>query len=216
MIEHYADPLLVDGDGSATEREYGPWDAPGTLYYWHGPFSSFAVLPIACRLPISWLGETVLAATLEHWFQATKATNAEDFAWVLGARSARQAKQRGGPHGEDGRRIVLREDWETVKFAVMCRGQAIKFAHEPSRTLLLATGARPLAELSPYDREWGCLDRHRGTLTGQNLHGRSLMYARFELVNAAIRATTELTGASAPFLTTQAGYGVHATNRGQR
>jgi hypothetical protein len=94
-----------------------PWDRLGTYYYWKGPLSSFSRLPKGLQLPAAWYGhpatpDLVTPRTLEHWFQAAKCTNAEDFAWVLAAPTAMRAKGRGSRDGESGRRITLRPDWE--------------------------------------------------------------------------------------------------------
>lgn len=198
--------LVTDIAGHGTFQQEGPWDRPGTFFYWQGPFSSFAALPAGCLLPVSWHGHPtdagdVAAATLEHWFQATKTTNPDDFAWVLAAPTALSAKHRGSRNGEEGRKITLRPDWETSKVGVMQFGQLRKFALEPFRTLLLATGTATLVERSPYDAEWGGYDRRARAFVGQNLHGRSLMATRAALVDEALVAA-RTSRHNEPYLTT--------------
>lgn len=198
-------------DGATAHHEFpdtGPWDMPGAMFYWHGPFSSFAALPAdgSVRLPVAWYGRPennadAIAATLEHWFQAAKATSRDDWEWILSAPSALSAKRRGGPHGEHGRRISLRPDWETRKLGVMTHGQIAKFSVEPFRTLLLATGTAVLVEASVYDAVWGGYDRRSGEWSGRNLHGLSLMRARAQLVDAGLRAARTARH-HAPYLTT--------------
>lgn len=163
----------------------GPWDAPDTIYLRRGPLLNFAGGPIA--LPYGYYGhhETGLieAPDVEHWFQACKATSREAFDFVMAATSPSEAKRRG-------RGITLRPDWEHVKFAVMVAAQRAKFALEPYRPVLLATGTCPLAEDSRNDHEWGCRDANGG-YNGRNLHGISLMVVRAELHTRLLAALTQ-------------------------
>jgi ribA/ribD-fused uncharacterized protein len=175
--------LGSEGGLGAVQVE-GPWDRPGTLYFYGGKPSNFAETP-GLWLPEAWYGHPVpcrwvLVPTLEHWFQACKAMSREDFYWVLDAPTPRQAKARGGRRGEGGRRIALRPDWEQVKFSVMRFGCLRKFALPGFRAWLLATGERVLVEDSPYDYVWGGRDRSGG-YSGRNLLGIVLMAVRSEL-----------------------------------
>lgn len=162
----------------------GRWACAEGLYFYGGPFSNFASTP-GLELPAGWFGHPrpsvwLEVPSVEHYFQACKASCEEDFLWVLDAPTARQAKRRGGPRGESGRRLELRPDWEDVKFDVMrfaCRG---KYAREPFRELLLETGARTLIEDSPWDYVWGGRDA-KGGYDGRNLLGVVLMELRSEL-----------------------------------
>jgi hypothetical protein len=80
----------------------GPWDQPGTLRFYGGPFSQFALVP-GLRLPVSYeghpQGEWCESASAEHYFNASKATTAADFWWVLSASGPGSAKRRGGGQG---------------------------------------------------------------------------------------------------------------------
>lgn len=163
----------------------GPWDRPGTLYFYGGAFSMFAATP-GLLLPQAWAGHPTPAPltevpTGEHWFHAAKATNEADWAWVLSAPNAPSAKRRGGPHGEGGRRIRLRAGWDDgISQQVMYVANLAKFSMEPFRSLLLLTGDAPLAEDSPSDDRWGCRDR-AGGFNGRNWLGIALMQVRAAL-----------------------------------
>lgn len=175
---------LVSGFGSFQSE--GPWDAPDTHYFYGRgtPFSMFVPTP-GLVFPMGWLGHPtpprmVELPTGEHGFHVCKAVCEEDALWILSAPSAASAKRRGGPHGEDGRHIQLRPDWEDVKFDVMLWLNRRKYLLPRFREALLATGDRPLVENSPSDPFWGGRDR-RGGFTGENLLGLVLMQVRAEL-----------------------------------
>jgi ribA/ribD-fused uncharacterized protein len=182
----------VNGPGGLLRREVpqraGPWDRPGTLYFCGGDLSSFALTP-GLRLPGGWHGhprpaQLVDVPSAEHYFQACKADNLDDFLWILSAPTPRIAKRRGGRHGEGGRRITLRPDWEPVKFSVMRVAHAGKHRLPRFRPVLPATGERVLVEWSPTDPLWGGRDRQGGA-TGTNLLGVVLMEVRAELLAGA-------------------------------
>jgi ribA/ribD-fused uncharacterized protein len=186
----------------------GPWDRPGTLRFYGGPFSQFATVP-ELQLPVSYeghpLGPWCAPRSAEHWFNASKAINEEDFLWVLAATGPAQAKRRGGPRGErqpDGstRRIVLRDGWDDgIKQQVALVANRAKFAIEPFATLLLATGDAPLVEWSPSDSVWGGR-ANDGSPTGQNLLGITLMQVRLEK-RARAERHADLLRVSRPFWT---------------
>jgi ribA/ribD-fused uncharacterized protein len=192
-------------------QSLGPWDRPGTLRFYGGPFSQFAVVP-GLRLPVSYEGhppgEWCEPATAEHYFNASKATNAEHFWWVLNANGPRQAKRRGGPEGErqpDGsiRRITLRAGWDDgIKQQVALVANRVKFALEPFGTLLLCTGEATLVEWSPTDTIWGGRAAD-GSATGQNLLGITLMRVRAER-RAQTEARAVAMGMRRPFWTAAA------------
>jgi len=160
----------------------GPWDRPGTLYFWSGPLSMFAPTP-GLQLPGGWYGHPDPAPlyeipTAEHYFHACKARSREEFEWILAAPNPRAAKQRGGPRGERGRQIGLRPGWDDgISRSVALVANRGKFVLEPYRTYLLLTGDAPLAEDSPYDYRWGCRDA-AGGFTGRNWLGLTLMQVR--------------------------------------
>jgi len=124
-------------------------------------------------------------ATVEHYFNAQKTLDLDDFEWIRTAPDATTAKRRGSKWGEGGRRITLRSDWEhRHRYHVMLEALRYKFALPEFVVLLDSTGDRTLAEDSPRDYEWGCRDE-RGGYEGRNLLGRALMRVRAERREAA-------------------------------
>ena len=154
-----------------------PWTAQGIVYFYGGPLSNFAPTP-GLRLPFGYHGhhenDRVSVRTVEHWFQACKATTRQQFDVILAAGTAAAAKRAG-------RATELRSDWELVKLDVMLCALRGKFALEPYRSALLLTHPRPLAEDSPGDFVWGCRDAQGGH-GGQNQLGLALMQVRAELI----------------------------------
>lgn len=180
---------MTDNQPGAPGLEGPPWEAPGTVYSWGGFLSNFASTP-GLRLPSGYYGhheaDEMPVKTVEHWFQACKATSRQDFDSVLCAPSAAAAKA-------GGRKIELRPDWEQVKYQVMVRALGGKFALEPYRSGLLLTNPRALAEDSPHDFIWGCRDADGG-YEGDNLLGRALMEIRAGVVAAVREQLGALTG----------------------
>jgi ribA/ribD-fused uncharacterized protein len=157
------------------------------LEFYSGELSNFRLTP-DLELPEGWQGHPTPARwipvkSVEHYFQACKATNREDFFWVLSAPTAAIAKRRGSARGDGGRRIALREDWEQVKVAVMAFACRRKFEKEPFRGVLLETGTRILIEDSPTDFYWGGRDA-KGAYTGVNMLGKILMAVRADLARS--------------------------------
>jgi ribA/ribD-fused uncharacterized protein len=157
-----------------------PWNQPGTLYFWSGPFSSFAIIREGVTLPAGYLGheqgEMCTAYSRESYFQACKAQDRDTFLEILGARPV-VAKELGGRNGI----VQLREDWDRIRYAVMLTFNRVQWRLDGWRELLLMTGQQTLAELSPYDAEWGCKDRRSGRYVGRNLLGICHMHVRNEL-----------------------------------
>ncbi len=156
-----------------------PWlrcsrDAPDVLRFYAGsPFSNFARSPIWLPCPVD--GDVLVQhPTVEHAFQAAKATDWPDFRRVWLARTPAEAKRIGR------REIAARPDWASYRFHAMLAGLRAKYRIPRFRDALLATGDRPLAEDSPSDFEWGARDG-RGGYTGHNYPGRALMRVRDEL-----------------------------------
>jgi ribA/ribD-fused uncharacterized protein len=154
-----------------------PWTAPGTVYFYGGFLSNFPPTP-GLRLPFGYHGhhetDRIPVATVEHWFQACKATSRQRFELILACSSAALARQAG-------RHTELRPDWEQVKGEVMLCALRGKFALEPYRSGLLLTHPRPLAQDSPNDFVWGCRDAGGGH-AGRNLLGLALVRVRAELI----------------------------------
>ncbi|KQO98208.1 NADAR family protein [Leifsonia sp. Leaf264] len=110
--------------------------------------------------------------TVEHRFQAAKATTPEDHARVMAAVDPNKAKYAG-------RSIQLRTDWEQVKVQIMVGLLQQKFADPELRQKLADTGTAYLQEGNHWnDRYWG-VDRKTGI--GRNVLGHSLMLVRATL-----------------------------------
>ena len=108
--------------------------------------------------------------TVEHFFQAHKAKTYEDFISVLVEPTPKGAKQ-------VGRKIKMREDWETVKDTIMLEGLRAKFSIKGLREKLLATGDEELIEGNHWhDTYWGVCNG-----VGKNKLGKMLMQVREEI-----------------------------------
>jgi ribA/ribD-fused uncharacterized protein len=195
-----SEPAILEWPTGAPFQSEGPRDAPGTLYFWSGPFSSFALIKDGLHLPAGYLGhepgEMCTAYSRESYFQACKASERETFLRILRAGPA-EAKRLGGPNGI----VVLREDWEYVRYAVMLAFNRRQWRLDGWRELLLMTGEQTLAERSPYDAEWGCLEKRSGRYSGRNLLGICHMHVRHELRQ---EIDARFAGQRRPFLRTRA------------
>lgn len=155
------------------------------------PLSNFARSPLHLACPYCQAPQA--AFTVEHGFQAAKATRCEDWHHLIAADGPKEARARG-------RQITLRPDWDsahptsglTVKATVMLALVGEKFRHEPFRSLLLGTGTRVLIEDAPWDGYWGPgADGH-----GRNALGRLLMKVREDLRTG--RPDTPIPGPTPP------------------
>lgn len=116
----------------------------------------------------------VLFPTMEHYFQANKADNQNDYLRIAHAPTPGEAKRLG-------RKIQLRPDWEKIKDNIMLAGLRKKFADPELRNLLLATGDEELVEGNYWrDTYWGVCNG-----VGQNKLGKLLMQVREEIKNNA-------------------------------
>ncbi|MBZ5590473.1 MAG: NADAR domain-containing protein [Acidobacteriia bacterium] len=105
--------------------------------------------------------------TVEHYYQASKASTDWEHELIRAARSPKEAKLLGC-------RVQLRPDWENVKVNLMRTGLLAKFRQHPRcRALLLETGDVPIHEVSPGDNEWGRING-----SGRDLLGRLLVEVR--------------------------------------
>lgn len=145
------------------------------VLFYGGLFSNFTGRPIQVNAEQPWApnGFEETYDTVEHFFQASKATTRRDHVFVNRGRHPGEAKRRG-------RLIDLRRDWEEVKFIIMITGLRAKFQDPGYAEFLLNTGDRFIAEDSPTDDEWGIRDADGGW-TGDNLLGKALMEIREEL-----------------------------------
>lgn len=119
------------------------------------------------------------APTVEHFFQAAKTLDTNSMLSVLRAPTAADSKRMG-------RRVALRPDWETVKYAAMKEILRSKFADRSLREQLLATGDADLIEANQWhDTIWGVCTCTRHQNTGQNFLGKTLMELRAEINDIA-------------------------------
>ena len=109
--------------------------------------------------------------SVEHAFQAAKATDEINHDWVAQAEKPGQAKRRG-------RQVLCRPDWEVVKLRVMAEAVWGKFTHSPVLAQkLLATGNAHLEEGNTHgDEVWGTVKGR-----GENYLGKILMRVRDKL-----------------------------------
>ena len=116
-----------------------PWTAEQTIYFHGGFLSNFAPTP-GLLLPFGYHGhienDRLPVASVEHWFQACKATSRQQFDLILSSPSPASAKAAG-------RATPLRPDWEEVKSEVMLCALRGKFRLEPYRSGLLLTHPNP-------------------------------------------------------------------------
>lgn len=110
--------------------------------------------------------------TVEHYFQAMKATNEEDHELVRNASSPDEAKKLG-------RYIKLRKDWDLIKDRIMEKGVRSKFDQNYKlKRDLISTQNEVLEEGNTWnDTYWG-VDYY--TRKGQNRLGKLFMKLRNE------------------------------------
>lgn len=114
--------------------------------------------------------------TAENAFQAQKTFDNEE-RFKISKMSPKEAKRYCGKRGS----LILRRDWEAVKYAIMREVVEAKFRqYEELKSLLLSTGHAYLVEGNTWhDNEWGdcfcskCANKH-----GQNKLGAILMDIR--------------------------------------
>ncbi len=112
--------------------------------------------------------------TTEHAFVETKTLDLNKRQEIAKIKTPGQAKR-------VGRKLLLRVDWEDIKFSVMEDLLRLKFNQPKYRELLLATGDAQLIEQNNWhDRVWGACDG-----TGENNLGKLLMKIRDELLDEA-------------------------------
>lgn len=111
--------------------------------------------------------------TVEHAFQAFKMYSNENFERVRNAESPSEAKRLG-------RTLLMRPDWDAIKFETMLDLVRAKFKQNPDLAKRLkATGKAKLVEGTLWnDRIWG-IDIKTGI--GKNWLGQILMEVRSEL-----------------------------------
>jgi len=124
-------------------------------------FSNFIDSPI--------LMDGIRYPTVEHAYQAHKCSTIEERKQIAALPNAGKAKRAG-------RKVKVREDWEQVKYAIMCECLLHKFRIKEFKIELLRTNNKPIIEDASVwdDKIWGT--GRDGT--GQNLLGKALMKVR--------------------------------------
>lgn len=123
------------------------------------------------------ISEGIGYPTVEHAFQAYKTKDREERLAIAKEPSPGKAKRAG-------RRVTLRDDWETIKDEVMEFYVRQKFfTNENLKKRLLETGEAILIEGNTWhDNYWGSCSCDRcATITGQNNLGKILMKVRREI-----------------------------------
>lgn len=111
--------------------------------------------------------EGAVSPTVEHHYQAWKATYPAEAWKVMEYETPGQAKKAG-------RRILLRPDWEDIKLQVMMDLLMWKFQAPEIQKKLLATGDTPLVEGNYWhDTYWGVCNGE-----GENWLGKLLEVVR--------------------------------------
>lgn len=96
--------------------------------------------------PIEWGG--ILYPSPENAYQAAKSLDPEVRKKFLGIKSAEAKKL--------GRKIDIRPDWHSISLATMTAIQRLKYAQEPFRSKLIATGDAYIEETNTWnDTFWG-------------------------------------------------------------
>ena len=114
--------------------------------------------------------------TVEHLFQAEKATGQSDYDFIMSSETPSLAKKRG-------RMITLRKDWESVKYELMYKCLVRKFKNADMRERIIFTGCAYLEEgNSWHDNEWGACSCERCfNLSKRNMLGLLLMRVRRDI-----------------------------------
>ena len=128
-------------------------------------------------IPISDGVDIFTAKTVEHYFQASKTPNMEEFLDILAAKTPGQAKRLG-------RRCTLHNNWEKIKIPVMREALKLKFADPELKKKLIATHPHHLEEGNWWhDNFWGvCHCVNCQDIFAKNNLGKLLMELRDELM----------------------------------
>ena len=119
--------------------------------------------------PSNLLISGLIFPTVEHYYQAMKATSYEDYLAIHSASTPSQAKKMG-------KIIRIRPDWKQVKESIMSYALYNKFSDMILQNKLLSTGTEELIEGNDWhDYYWG-IDNKTGK--GQNKLGKLLMQVR--------------------------------------
>lgn len=127
--------------------------------------------------------------TVEHAFQAAKATTVQGMRWVAAAPTPGEAKKRG-------RAIKLRWDWETIKDDVMLTLIRTKFKNADMCDRMLRTVADGIDAFCEgnwwHDNYWGdCNCPKCQNIFGQNRLGKILTKVRQEIITDILERKNE-------------------------
>jgi ribA/ribD-fused uncharacterized protein len=120
--------------------------------------------------PSSFIINGITFPTVEHYYQANKADNSEDFFKILNLEKPGETKKAG-------KKIQICKNWDQIKFSIMYIGLLNKFKQNIDlRNLLIATKEQNIIEGNYWgDKIWGvCLK----TNEGENNLGIMLMNIR--------------------------------------
>lgn len=134
-----------------------------------GFFGGYQFLSNFYPSQIMWEG--IIYPTVEHAFQAAKTLDENLRRWIASRKTPGEAKK-------EGRNLMLRKDWESIKYDVMKELVTLKFkANAGLRQELLDTGDKYLEETNTWgDTCWGVC---RGK--GNNWLGKILMEVRADM-----------------------------------
>lgn len=108
--------------------------------------------------------------SVEHYYQACKATNDKDFNTIANAPDPYICKSLGTS-------LPNRKDWHDIKYEVMLKGLWAKFSeHKDLQDLLLSTGNGQIHEHTFNDKYWAFFDG-----IGKDMLGIALMETREKL-----------------------------------
>jgi ribA/ribD-fused uncharacterized protein len=134
-----------------------------------GPFrDKYRFLSNFQRCPVVYEG--IFYPSAEHAYVASKTSDLKERFDISLLDTAGKAKKYG-------KTMIIREDWDQVKFGIMKEIVRIKFHNTELKEMLLATGDEELVELNEWhDTTWGVCDG-----IGENWLGKILMEIRSEL-----------------------------------
>jgi hypothetical protein len=120
-------------------------------------------------------------ASAEHAYQAAKCALPQEAAMIKMSPDAVSAKKAA-------KKVILRQDWNDVKFTLMKEILRCKFyQNQELRQLLLSTKDTQLVHEAPWDAIWGNGKDGKGT----NVLGKQLMEIRKEILDNINRSNTE-------------------------
>ncbi len=144
--------------------------------------------------------------TVEHYFQAMKATTPQEFELIRTQPSPAMAKKQG-------RKVLMRSDWESIKEQVMYIALEAKFSKPEMQAQLLYTNDLVLIEASPSDKYWGAgasktQIMQTGSYPGMNRLGVLLMALRYEIYKNNNSYDAYVDGSYMPTVSDHAGWSV--------